>query len=193
MDYFQGTFYGSIPTKCFSYTRGIIWVIYTEFYGLNVVFILSYFKHHFCLSSILTWTVQAVHFINTALSNLFGFFILIAFKPGLHNFVIKLGPLRTKKEDIITSVGEWQINNKMDCLHIICSHCWRNGCAYVHLELPECENLALKTLCIRHKKVTVNEPEEEVALNTQIGNNFFKNTLAAPCIVVHKLPVLMLA
>ena len=57
MDYFQGIFYGSIPTKCISYTRGIIWVIYTEFYGLNVVFILSCFKQHFCLSNILTWTV----------------------------------------------------------------------------------------------------------------------------------------
>jgi hypothetical protein len=62
------------------------------------------------------------------------------------------------------------------------------------LEKTEGENLALKTLHIKHKKVTVNEPEEgEVALNTQIGNNFFKNTLAFSCTVVHKLPVLVTA
>jgi len=31
---------------------------------------------------------------------------LIPFKPGLHNFVIKLDPLTTKKEEIITSLGK---------------------------------------------------------------------------------------
>jgi hypothetical protein len=46
----------------------------------------------------------------------------------------------------------------------------------VHLELTGGENLALNTL---YKKVTGSEPEEEaIALNTQIGNNYLKNTLA---------------
>ena len=123
MDYFHGIFYGSIPTKCFFlYTRGIILFIYTEFYGLNVLFILSCFKQHFCLSIIPTWAVQAVHFINTAIVWLFGFLILIPIKRGLHNFVIKLGPLRTKKEEIITSLGECHISNRMDYFYVCIVH-----------------------------------------------------------------------